>query len=292
MTKVGQWNLYEKRHDSLFTEVIVQSDEFIHENTNHRRTVKGTIGNSEEYDEQKEPGRVTHKEVKRTKKTAYQAFALISRDIISFLLSAPILLILLSIATFKTARAQLSETKRAQEDQELLKPNELLMQDETYYADRWGYKSEMHQVLTQDGYVLKMYRISKKGSNPQGRRPVFIGHGLFQCSGAFVLNEENSMAFVLVDQGYDVWVGNNRSIAGLDHTSLSHKDPEYWNWGLKELGIYDFPAMVDYVRSFTQFEKVKQFHYSCLMIITPHLDHRLPTLATHKAMHKHLSDYH
>lgn len=261
MTKVGQWkakmNLCDKKIDPFFTEVIVPSDESIRESNNYRRTgKKGTLIEEEEVEE-KAPGRVIHKEVQRSKKTAYQEFILISRNIISFLLSVPVLLILLSIATFKTAKVHLLEkTKRIQEDQEAIKPDELLLQDETYYAERWGYKSEMHQVLTQDGYVLQMYRISKKGSNPQGKRPVFIGHGLFQCSGAFVLNEEKSMAFVLVDQGYDVWVGNNRSISGLDHISLSHEDPEYWNWGLKELGIYDFPAMVDYVRSFTEFSKV------------------------------------
>lgn len=262
MTKVAQWkaklNLYEQKQDEFFTEVLVQSDELIPEKSNYRRTIfKGDCSEEEEDCQQKEPSRVIYKKVKRVKKSVYQEFIIISRNILSISLSAPILLFLLSIATFKTIKVHLlDKNKRPQEDQELLKPVELLTQDETYYADRWGYKSEMHQVLTQDGYVLKMFRIFKKGSNPQGKRPIFIGHGLFQCSGAFVLNEEKSMAFVLIEQGYDVWVGNNRSIASLDHISLSHEDPEYWNWGLKELGIYDFPAMVDYVRSFTGFSKV------------------------------------
>lgn len=239
MTKLAQW----KQYDSKLEKKNYSS-------TNEKETIIEKI-------EQKEPGRVNFKPVKRIHRSLYQAFTIISRDILSIILSAPILLILLSIATFKTAKVHLlDKTKRPQQDQESFKPDELLIQDETYYANRWGYTSEMHQVLTQDGYVLKMFRIFKKGSDPKGKRPVFIGHGLFQCSGAFVLNEENSMAFVLIDQGYDVWVGNNRSIAGMDHTSLSHHDPEYWNWGLKELAIYDFPAMVDYIISFTGFSKV------------------------------------
>ena len=90
------------------------------------------------------------------------------------------------------------------------------------------------------------------------KRPVLIGHGLFQCSGAFVLNEDKSLAFRLIEEGYDVWIGNNRSIGGLDHISLSYKDPEYWNWGLKELAVYDFKAMIDYVRSYSGFDRVKQ----------------------------------
>jgi hypothetical protein len=87
-----------------------------------------------------------------------------------------------------------------------------------------------------------------------------IGHGLFQCSGAFVLNEQRSLAFTLIENGYDVWVGNNRSIAGLDHISLSFKDPEYWNWGLKELGIYDFVAMINHVKLYSN-SSSKVFFY-------------------------------
>jgi hypothetical protein len=100
-----------------------------------------------------------------------------------------------------------------------------------------------------------------------------IGHGLFQCSGDFLVNEEQSLAFSLVEKGYDVWLGNNRAVGTLDHISLSHKDPEYWNWGLKELAIYDFTAMIDHVREYTGYSKVsslvimlkvRQYSWLCL----------------------------
>ncbi|RCH81022.1 hypothetical protein CU098_004643 [Rhizopus stolonifer] len=145
---------------------------------------------------------------------------------------------------------------------EQLIPDEMITADETYYAKKWGYESEKHELVTEDGYIIVMYRIYKKGTNPKGKKPVLIGHGLFQCSGAFVLNEEKSLAFVLVNEGYDVWVGNNRAIAGCDHISLSYKDPEYWNWGLKELGIYDFTAMIDHVREHSGYSKVAYIGHS------------------------------
>lgn len=199
--------------------------------------------------------------IKRVKRTWIQHTLIYLKTIISVLLSAPILLILLTIATIQTATTELIDTyyykkKRPQENQESLIPNEFISADETYYASRWGYKSEPHQVVTEDGYILTMYRISKKANKGPRGKPVLIGHGLFQCSGAFVLNEKKSLSFALIDQGYDVWVGNNRSIASLDHISLSHEDQEYWNWGLKELGMYDFPAMVEHVCSMTGFSKV------------------------------------
>ncbi|KAI8091732.1 Alpha/Beta hydrolase protein [Thamnidium elegans] len=234
-----------KKQDALFTEVLVEED-FIRDRIPPTQTPKINI--------------------KRIKRTWLQHTILFSRNMLSIILSAPILIILLSIATFKTAKIHLIDTYyrkklRPQHSKEQFFPDELLTQDETYYASRWGYTSQLHKVVTDDGYILTMYRIFKKGS-PAAGKPVLIGHGLFQCSGAFVLNEQDSLAFTLVNQGYDVWVGNNRSIASLDHLSLSHEDPEYWNWGLKELGMYDFPAMVDYVCSTTGFSKIAYIGHS------------------------------
>lgn len=93
--------------------------------------------------------------------------------------------------------------------------------------------------------------------------PVLLGHGLFQCSGDFVLNEENSLAFALVEQGYDVWMGNTRATSTLDHVSLSHKDPEYWAWGLKELSLHDLVCALDFVGKQTGFNKVHSTSMLC-----------------------------
>jgi hypothetical protein len=114
------------------------------------------------------------KKVQRIKRNRIQRILLRVRFTMSVVLSLPILLLLLSMATFQTAKAHLLDLylfrkKRPQDHEEIEIPDELLTRDETYYADRWGYTSEMHEVLTQDGYILKMYRIFKKGSLPQGR---------------------------------------------------------------------------------------------------------------------------
>jgi len=70
---------------------------------------------------------------------------------------------------------------------------------------------------------------------------------LFQSSGIFVVaNQHQSLAFYLVEQGYDVWMGNNRGVHG-KHTHLTSEDEQYWDWSLDELGRYDFPALVRFV---------------------------------------------
>ncbi|KAI9254040.1 Alpha/Beta hydrolase protein [Sporodiniella umbellata] len=207
------------------------------------------------------------KNVKRIKRGIIQKLAINTKAAISTVLSLPILIVLITLAVYNTVKVLFFDfffikTKRPQEIYEKPIPDEMITSNEAYYANKWGYESEKHEVITEDGYIIVMHRIYKKSTNPRGRKPVLIGHGLFQCSGAFVLNEETSLAFTLINEGYDVWVGNNRAIAGYDHTSLSYKDPEYWNWGLKELGIYDFTAMVDHVREYSGYAKVAYIGHS------------------------------
>ncbi|RUP50422.1 Alpha/Beta hydrolase protein [Jimgerdemannia flammicorona] len=138
-------------------------------------------------------------------------------------------------------------------------PNEAITREEGCYAHRWGYHWEEHHIVTEDGFILKMYRVGRVASSTPMLPPILIVHGLFQCSGAFVCNERESLAFWLADRGYDVWLGNNRGVDAYTdrgHLDLHPRDPEYWDWGLRELGEKDWPAMVDAVRTWTGREKI------------------------------------
>ncbi len=66
-------------------------------------------------------------------------------------------------------------------------------------------------------------------------------HGLLDCSDTFIINDEDkSLAFVLANKGYDVWLGNNRGTKhSRDHTTFTRKDKEYWEFTFEEMGIYD-----------------------------------------------------
>ncbi|CAO3597669.1 unnamed protein product [Absidia cylindrospora] len=197
-------------------------------------------------------------------------------EIVSFSLTLPILTVFTMIALLDTAKRRWWDLKRHDSNQnpmdrqhlQDLNLDEEIAQDEFYYARRWGYDCHQYNVTTQDGYILKMYRFAQKRKIPysagfsEPRKSVLIGHGLFQCSGNLVLNEKDSLVFALVDEGYDVWTGNNCAVGSLEHTCLSSNDASYWDWGLKELALYDFPAMLDYIYEATGQEKVGYIGHS------------------------------
>eukprot|EP01118_Nematostelium_gracile_P007348 TRINITY_DN2393_c0_g1_i1.p1 TRINITY_DN2393_c0_g1~~TRINITY_DN2393_c0_g1_i1.p1 ORF type:complete len:425 (-),score=103.16 TRINITY_DN2393_c0_g1_i1:5-1279(-) len=135
---------------------------------------------------------------------------------------------------------------------------EEIVMNERYYAERYGYRFEEHDVVTKDGHILRMHRVFKAGSD---MKPLILQHGLFQCSGIFMMNEKDSLAFYLAERGFDVWCGNNRGIFE-GHTHLDTNDDEYWDWSIDELGKYDFPAFLQYVRNFRCVDKVSYIGHS------------------------------
>ncbi|KAG8785552.1 hypothetical protein FRC16_001927, partial [Serendipita sp. 398] len=130
-----------------------------------------------------------------------------------------------------------------------------------YYARQCGYDIKDEEVETQDGYFLRMHRVINPrhvpGPDGRGGFPVLILHGLFQSSGSFITSEERSLAFWLSEHGgYQVFLGNTRAVFGMGHRHLSRKDPRFWDWTIRELAMYDLPALVDWVCLATGYDKI------------------------------------
>jgi lysosomal acid lipase/cholesteryl ester hydrolase len=82
----------------------------------------------------------------------------------------------------------------------------------------FGYYAEEHVVQTKDGYLLALHRLAwKKGEEDMrvnsGRdclrkRVVYLHHGLLMNSEVWVCltDKERCLPFMLVEQGFDVWV--------------------------------------------------------------------------------------
>ncbi|CAH1156091.1 unnamed protein product [Phaedon cochleariae] len=117
---------------------------------------------------------------------------------------------------------------------------------------RHGYPAETHIVATEDGYLIGLHRIPGSQDGKKGCQPVFLQHGLLGSSADWIMNGNNSLGFLLADQGYDVWLGNYRgNTYSRGHVTLPTWSAQYWNFSWHEMGIYDLPAALYYVSNTT-----------------------------------------
>ncbi|KAB0799467.1 hypothetical protein PPYR_07347 [Photinus pyralis] len=127
-----------------------------------------------------------------------------------------------------------------------------------------GYPVEEHDVTTKDGYILTLFRIplGKNSSTLLSGRPILILHGVLTNSASFVNRGNKSLAFLLADAGYDVWLGNFRgTVYGKKHTQLKNTDRLFWEFNTYELGVYDIAAKIDHIYSITK-QKITYLGFS------------------------------
>lgn len=145
------------------------------------------------------------------------------------------------------------------------------------YCKFYNYPVEKHQVITDDGYILTMFRIQKKGSKiKSGLKPIILQHGLLDCSDTWIINDEDKApAFMLANKGYDIWLGNSR---GNKH-SRNHikynpdKGKEFWEFSFQHMADFDLPAVFTYVNKITS----QKIHY---------IGHSQGTIQMHIALSK------
>ncbi|CAD6219961.1 unnamed protein product [Miscanthus lutarioriparius] len=119
-----------------------------------------------------------------------------------------------------------------------------------------GYPCTEHTVQTDDGFLLSLQHIphGKNGIADNAGPPVFLQHGLFQGGDTWFINSnEQSLGYILADNGFDVWIGNVRGTRwSKGHSTLSVHDKLFWEWSWQDLAEYDVLAMLSYVHTITQ----------------------------------------
>jgi pimeloyl-ACP methyl ester carboxylesterase len=158
-----------------------------------------------------------------------------------------------------------------------------LICDVQYYARRVGLDAQSLEVQTEDGFIIELWHVydpkerdrldetdashrgpdvfTDSGEMPKtsGRKPKFpvlLMHGLLQSAGAYCVNDDDSLAFYLCKSGYDVWLGNNRCGFKPRHTLLDSSDPRMWCWNIRQMGVFDLPALTSRIIHETGFEKI------------------------------------
>lgn len=144
---------------------------------------------------------------------------------------------------------------------------------------------------TNDGYILQMHRIPGGPQSPsqKGKTPVLLMHGLLDSSSTWVIMRPGNglgkiicfflfffrkidvlffsviiSAYLLADQGYDVWLGNARGNTYSRRHVKYNPDgyrfdrKKFWSFSWHEIGVFDLPKMIDYILEKT---KKSKLHY-------------------------------
>ncbi|XP_047986195.1 lipase 3-like [Leguminivora glycinivorella] len=124
--------------------------------------------------------------------------------------------------------------------------------------EKHGFTAETHEAVTEDGYVLTLFRI--RGDGPV----VFLMHGLSGSADDYVASgPESGIAYLLAKDGYDVWMGNARGTKhSFRHVQLKPSQAKFWDFSWHEIGYFDLPAMIDYTLNATRKDNLKYIGHS------------------------------
>ncbi|KAJ0176864.1 hypothetical protein K1T71_008043 [Dendrolimus kikuchii] len=126
-------------------------------------------------------------------------------------------------------------------------------------ATKYGANTEEHDIVTDDGYVLKLFHLVGDRT-----RPVLLNHGILQSSDTFILRGNTSLAIQLVKRGYDVWLLNVRGNRySRRHLYLNpNTDEEFWDYSFVEFAKFDISAAVDYILQATGEKRLSVIGFS------------------------------
>ena len=114
-----------------------------------------------------------------------------------------------------------------------------------------AFQYEEHTVVTEDGYILTVFRIPGTTHEPQkSKPPIMMQHGILDSANCWIMNYSSmAPAFVAASAGYDVWLGNSRgNTYSLAHTSLDPKKNEkkFFDFDWTDM-VKDDKAVIDYI---------------------------------------------
>lgn len=117
-----------------------------------------------------------------------------------------------------------------------------------------------------------MFRISGgKGTRPEaiyeasnkGKPAVIYWHGFMASSDDAICDGDVSLAFVLADAGFDVWLPNTRgNVHSKNHRFCDEEQKEFWDFSFEEVADYDLPSTIEFVLKTTGNQKVSYIGHS------------------------------
>lgn len=141
--------------------------------------------------------------------------------------------------------------------------HDILIPSLSFYFNKLNIIVEEFKIMTPDGFPLALWHL--KDTNPHSHskhnKPMLFIHGLLQSSASFASSGDQSLAYYFNNQGYDIWLGNNR--IGFNMDPIRNKnDKNYWNWDMNEMYKIDLPTLINFVQEKTHFQKVNLVGHS------------------------------
>ncbi|XP_074029931.1 lipase 1 isoform X2 [Leptinotarsa decemlineata] len=117
-----------------------------------------------------------------------------------------------------------------------------------------GFSAEEHYLITEDGYRILVERSFSKITQ---ETPIIIVHGIAMSALGWVNRGNISLARLLGDLGYDVWMLNYRgSWYSKNHIILKPTDSNFWKFNINHLGVYDVRSTVRMVNEITNRQSI------------------------------------
>lgn len=124
---------------------------------------------------------------------------------------------------------------------------------------QFGHPAVPYQVITEDGYILQLFRLHGKK-----KPPVLLMHGASDTADTWLVRGNSSLAITLANAGYDVWLGNSRGNKySRRHLYMDpNSDPLFWEFSFHEHAVYDLPATIDTILDKTGSKKLNAIGHS------------------------------
>jgi len=125
------------------------------------------------------------------------------------------------------------------------------------YIKRNGYNLEEHVVKTEDGYLLSIWHLTPKTKTT---KVVFFQHGLIDTAWCFFQMNKKSLPFLLLERGYDIWLGNSRG--NIFSNRIKKQNKEFFDFTMDDKVKYDLPSTIKYIKSKTGVKKMTYIGHS------------------------------
>ena len=96
-----------------------------------------------------------------------------------------------------------------------------------------GYPYELHNVTTEDGYIITLERLPR----PESTKALYFQHGLIDSGFTWLASgSSTSLAMAAYDKGYDVFLGNFRGNEPTRHIEPDIPGHRYWDYTINDHG--------------------------------------------------------